>query len=213
MVEYTSKFLLKVYPSGGRVDSSNLTPTEYWSYGIQIAALNFQTRDTAMLLNAAMFNDNGKCGYVLKPEILRNPALKFNPNDTRTMNNKRRLEIKIISAQRLPQNTDIVKDISDPFVSISIYGVPADINEQKTSSIKDNGFNPIWNQDFKFLINCPELAFIRFNVKDKDVGKDQTIGTAVIRFENMRLGYRHINLVNRKKQGTLFVGIRCIKID
>ena len=54
--------------------------------------------------------------------------------------------------------------------------------------IIDNGFNPIWNEDFKFIVNCPELAFVRFNVLDEDVGKDQSIGYYTIRFENMRQG-------------------------
>ena len=53
----------------------------------------------------------------------------------------------------------------------------------------DNGFNPIWNEDFTFNINCPELAFIKFKVMDKDTGsKDDLIGYYAIRFENIRPG-------------------------
>ena len=37
---------------------------------MQMVALNFQTFDAAMSLNAAMFAQNGACGYVLKPEAL-----------------------------------------------------------------------------------------------------------------------------------------------
>ena len=91
--------------------------------------------------------------------------------------------------------------------------MPADQAEAKTQIIKDNGFNPIWNQDFKFVINCPELAFIRFAVKDDDLGKDQLIGHYELRFENMRPGYRHIPLINKKSKGTLFVGVRIYKFE
>ena len=66
--------------------------------------------------------------------------------------------------------------------------MPADQTEARTDLIKDNGFNPIWNQDFKFVINCPELAFLKFTVKDDDFGKDSLLGYYVIRFENIRQG-------------------------
>ena len=149
------------------------------------AALNFQNSDTPLKLNEALFRDNGNCGYVLKPEILRNPTLKFDPKNPETMKNKKTFHIKIISAQNLPIDG---KDISDPYVTVNIHGVPSDECEQKTRYIKDNGFNPVWNEDFVFNINCPELAFVKFTIKDEDVGKDDLLGYYVIRFECMRKG-------------------------
>lgn len=71
---------------------------------------------------------------------------------------------------------------------INIYGVPADLSEKSTKVVKDNGLNPIWNEDFKFVVNCPELAFVKFSVFDDDVGKDDLIGLHTIRFENIRQG-------------------------
>lgn len=68
-----------------------------------------------MELNEALFADNGGCGYVLKPKILRDPSLKFDPLDINTMTNKMKLRIKIISAQKLPRNDELIKDISDPY--------------------------------------------------------------------------------------------------
>lgn len=88
---------------------------DYWVFGFQIVALNFQTKDTAMDLNEALFADNGGCGYVLKPNILLDSSLDFNPFDTTTMTNKKTIEIKVISGQNLPMGSDIVKDISDPY--------------------------------------------------------------------------------------------------
>jgi hypothetical protein len=238
VVRLTSNYVLKVYPAGTRVDSSNINPILYWPYGFQIAALNFQTEGLPMELNTAMFNDNGNAGYVLKPEILRNPQIRFDPNDLDTMTNKKVIEIKVISAQKLPGAADLlVKDISDPYgeksfvlffvsnslpivktlrfmsVSIHVYGVPADKADAKTRMVKDNGFNPIWNQDFKFVVNCPELAFIKFIVRDDDVGKDQLLGQYTIRFENIRCGYRHVQLVNKPMKGTLFLGIKIYKFE
>ena len=34
-------------------------------------ALNYQTDDRQNMLNRAMFNGNGGCGYILKPRYLR----------------------------------------------------------------------------------------------------------------------------------------------
>ncbi len=153
-----------------------------------LVALNFQTHDESMQLNTALFCDNKKTGYVLKPNILLDNSCRFDPNDLDTMRNKQIFEIRIISGQHFPVLRDILKDISDPYVTISVIGIKADMCEQKTQSVSDNGFNPIWDEKFIFVINCPELAFIKFTVKDKDVGKDQLIGEFTIRFENIRQG-------------------------
>ena len=34
-------------------------------------ALNYQTGGLAMDLNTAKFNNNGRCGYILKPAVMR----------------------------------------------------------------------------------------------------------------------------------------------
>lgn len=195
------------------------------------AALNFQKIDTPMVLNRALFNDNGNSGYVLKPDILLDPDLRFDPANKNTMRNKKILEIKVISALQLPYNQEIVKDISDPYVKINIFGVPDDVIETETKAVQDNGFNPLWNENFKFVINCPELAIVQFTVNDEDFGKDDLLGDYAIRFNDIRpgqsffknynwnlfykdctfyltTGYRHIKLNNKYSQGVLFVGIR-----
>jgi Ca2+-dependent lipid-binding protein len=145
-------------------------------------------------MNTALFNDNGKCGYVLKPDILRNPTSKFDPYDTNTMLNKKYLRLKIISAQNLPlpRRNGLIKDIPDPYVIVRIAGVPADKAEERTKTIDNNGFNPIWNENFEFVVNCPDLAFVSFVVKDEDIGVDDSIGAFTLRFSNMKQGYTYI---------------------
>ena len=156
-------------------------------FGVQTnkkkAALNFQKTGTRMRLNSALFADNGSCGYVLKPDILLRPSLGFNPHDTSTMASKCQLHVRVISAQRLPRSSQSASDIADPYVRVSVHGVPSDMVEKRTKSIQDNGFNPLWNEDMLFLVNCPELAFVKFDVMDDDL-----IGSYCIRFTNMRRG-------------------------
>lgn len=62
----------------------------------------------------------------------------------------KKIELIIISGQKLkPFNYESnVTDIVDPYVEVSIKGVPLDTKRnkpKKTKVIDDNGFNPIWN--------------------------------------------------------------------
>ena len=58
-----------------RTDSSNFNPVPFWLSGVQMVALNFQTRDKEFQINQGWFRQNGACGYVLKPEFLTNGEL------------------------------------------------------------------------------------------------------------------------------------------
>lgn len=60
----------RVYPKGGRIDSSNYDPIKMWNCGVQMTALNYQTADRPMQLNQAKFLQNGNSGYILMPEFM-----------------------------------------------------------------------------------------------------------------------------------------------
>ena len=66
LFNHNKHFLMRAYPSGLRIGSSNLDPAVFWRKGIQIVALNWQNWDEGMMLNEGMFAGTG--GYVLKPE-------------------------------------------------------------------------------------------------------------------------------------------------
>ena len=65
LFEHNRRYLMRTYPSGLRITSSNLDPVVFWRKGIQIVALNWQNWDEGMMLNEGMFAGTG--GYVLKP--------------------------------------------------------------------------------------------------------------------------------------------------
>lgn len=65
LFNHNRSFLMRAYPSGLRIGSSNLDPAVFWRKGIQIVALNWQNWDEGMMLNEGMFAGTG--GYVLKP--------------------------------------------------------------------------------------------------------------------------------------------------
>ena len=50
------------------------------------------------------------------------------------------------------------------------------------------GFNPVWNETLEFNLNAPELALIRFELWDEDLGKDDFIAQTVVPFASVRPG-------------------------
>lgn len=81
-VNHNKHFLSRVYPNPMNLDSSNMNPQDLWKCGCQIVCMNFQTAGLMMDLNTAWFRQNGSCGYVLRPAIMRQEVSYFSA-DTR----------------------------------------------------------------------------------------------------------------------------------
>uniref|UniRef100_A0A0G4F8U8 Phosphoinositide phospholipase C n=1 Tax=Chromera velia CCMP2878 TaxID=1169474 RepID=A0A0G4F8U8_9ALVE len=71
VLSLTSRHLVRVYPKGLRVDSSNYDPWPFWLAGAQLVALNYQTPKEQMWVNEGFFLSNAACGFVLKPACMR----------------------------------------------------------------------------------------------------------------------------------------------
>uniref|UniRef100_A0AAZ3S818 Phosphoinositide phospholipase C n=1 Tax=Oncorhynchus tshawytscha TaxID=74940 RepID=A0AAZ3S818_ONCTS len=78
-VNYNKRQMSRIYPKGGRVDSSNYMPQIFWNAGCQMVSLNYQTPDLAMQLNQGKYEYNGSCGYLLKPDFMRRSDRMFDP--------------------------------------------------------------------------------------------------------------------------------------
>ncbi|XP_022534882.2 1-phosphatidylinositol 4,5-bisphosphate phosphodiesterase delta-1b isoform X1 [Astyanax mexicanus] len=192
--------LSRVYPSPLRTDSSNFDPMPLWNAGCQIVALNFQTPGRDMDLNQGLFRQNGLCGYVLKPAYLRDRGSEFDPITlTRGPWLKQKdFHVMVISAQQLPKVSQKAYSIVDPLVRVEIHGVPADIAQKETRHIQNNGFNPMWNENFQFDLYVPDLALVRFVVEDYDsVSNNDFIGQCTVPFTSLQNGYRHVPLFNK----------------
>uniref|UniRef100_A0A673LZ19 Phosphoinositide phospholipase C n=1 Tax=Sinocyclocheilus rhinocerous TaxID=307959 RepID=A0A673LZ19_9TELE len=61
-VNYNKRQMSRIYPKGGRVDSSNYMPQIFWNAGCQMVSLNFQTPVIPATLS---------CRYLLKPDFMR----------------------------------------------------------------------------------------------------------------------------------------------
>ncbi|KAL1770871.1 1-phosphatidylinositol 4,5-bisphosphate phosphodiesterase delta-4 isoform X1 [Sigmodon hispidus] len=198
-VQHNARQLCRVYPSGLRTDSSNYHPQELWNAGCQMVAMNMQTAGSAMDICDGFFRQNGGSGYVLKPEFLCDIQSSFNPEKPISPYKAKILLIQVISGQRLPKvdNTK-EKSIVDPLVKVELFGVPEDTKQQETSSVENNGFNPYWGQTFCFRVRVPELAILRFVVKDYNrKSRNNFIGQYTLPWTCVKQGYRHIPLLSR----------------
>ena len=70
IVRFTQRNLLRIYPKGTRVTSSNYNPFLGWVHGAQMVAFNMQGYGRALWLMHGFYKANGGCGYVKKPDFL-----------------------------------------------------------------------------------------------------------------------------------------------
>ncbi|XP_063301098.1 1-phosphatidylinositol 4,5-bisphosphate phosphodiesterase zeta-1 [Pelobates fuscus] len=211
-ISHNMKFITRIYPKSTRASSSNFNPQMFWNVGCQMVALNFQTPGIPMDLLVGKFNDNGGCGYILKPEFLRNPKLMFNTYNLPRSIKPITLSIKIISGFLLPPCSLSVSNTADSLVSVEIFGVPADQSKKQTQVTKNNAFNPRWNQPLTFHVHVPELAMIRFCVEDQlSLVSNEFLGQYTLPLTCMSKGFRHVPLLNKHGQtlvpASLFVHV------
>lgn len=103
LFSHNRDYLMRAYPSGMRVNSSNLEPLFLWSQGVQIAALNWQRWDKGMMLNEGMFA--GQEGWVLKPEGYRGTVRGSDARNT-VQKSTLSLTIELYAGQNLPLPSD-----------------------------------------------------------------------------------------------------------
>jgi hypothetical protein len=108
MICHTETQLIRCYPNARRFDSSNFSPLHFWSCGLQLVALNYQTVDPFQILNQALFEQTANAGYVLKPAVLWDKSHaeygRFNPFEKKKENEHIQLHLKLISGQFLASN-------------------------------------------------------------------------------------------------------------
>lgn len=194
LLRYNRKALTRVYPKGPRVDSSNYDPLRLWLCGVQMVALNYQTPDRSIQINQAMFSYNGRCGYILQPECMRQDS--YDASDSKRAG-QMVLTIRVIGARHLPKPG---RGIACPFVELEICGGEYDNNKFRTSVVNDNGLNPVWTsvqQQALFEIQEPNLAFLRFAVYEEDMFSDPNfLAQNTFPIKGLKTGYRSVPLKN-----------------
>jgi phosphatidylinositol phospholipase C delta len=235
---HNMRYLMRVYPDGIRLSSSNFDPLIYWRRGVQMAALNWQTNDLGMQLNRAMFEGGtDSSGYCLKPDALRGIQVSpFNSNIAEGKKKRTRVSfsIDILSAQQLmrPANLHPSKSMN-PYVEVEVFDGRASEskanNEEsanmsgtplrvQTEPIRENAFNPMFNDGhfkFQLVTKYPEFVFVKFTVKLSPNGesynvKDQHgVASWTVKLNNLKNGYRTLPLENHEGVQYLFSTIFC----
>ncbi|RPA94485.1 PLC-like phosphodiesterase [Choiromyces venosus 120613-1] len=141
--KHNVRYLMRVYPSGFRVNSSNYDPIGFWRQGVQMVALNWQTYDLGLQINEAMFaSEEDRGGYVLKPKELRGSRTTFDPpadaNTAALTKNKKvtTFSVEIISAQQLPKPKDHKDKGLHPFVVVEVFSAD---DKAKDGSVAEGG--------------------------------------------------------------------------
>ena len=155
-----------------------------------------------MRLNDALFADNGGCGYVLKPPSLRADAPGGDLPDAPRARASR-LVVRVLSGQQLPRpNGEQRGEVIDPYVRVTLHCAGFEPQSSRTLREDDNGFNPVWNEEFVFAVPCDRhdgVGFVEIEVLDYDLGKDDDwIAQAVVPLAALRPGVRRVPLADER---------------
>lgn len=184
LFSHNRNFMMRAFPSGMRVSSSNLDPSVFWRKGVQIVALNWQKIDEGMMLNSGMFDGSG--GWVLKP-----PAYRSAPHDPvnkvadesqadAVVHKTLSLSIEIFAAQDIPLPIgDSKADGFRPYVKCELHvekpsersGAPIEgggkskEGEYKRRTKPSRGIQPDFGGEKLEFLKIPavveELSFVR----------------------------------------------------
>ncbi|KKZ66752.1 hypothetical protein EMCG_07583 [[Emmonsia] crescens] len=234
LFDHNREYMMRTYPSGLRVNSSNLDPSFYWRQGIQIVALNWQKCDKGMMINEGMFA--GHKGWVLKPETYRGKACTIGAaqrNESSFQNIAKHrilnLSIEVLAGQNipLPAGDDHAKRFR-PYVACQLYLERLKDSIHATENVKGGTDTAKYKQQTKSAVGSDpdfggqvlhfpsapvaleELSFLRFKVKDREIGRDDLAAWACIRLDRLRQGFRFIRLFDttgKESQGVLLVKI------
>ncbi|KAI7741054.1 hypothetical protein M8C21_006933 [Ambrosia artemisiifolia] len=204
LIRFTQKNILRVYPKGTRITSTNFKPLRAWMHGVQMVAFNMQGYGKSLWMMHGMFRSNGKCGYVKKPDFLMSRGPNddvFDPKPKVTLDVKTTLKVTVYMGDgwRKDFSQTHFDKYSPPdfYTKLHMVGVPADVRKEKTGVIIDNWI-PIWNQEFTFPLTVPELALLKIVVREHDAGKDDFAGQTCLPVSELRAGFRAVRLRNRK---------------
>lgn len=236
---HNMRYLMRVYPDGTRLASSNFDPLLYWRRGVQMAALNWQTFDLGMQLNRAMF-DGGQdsSGYVLKPAELRDiQVLPYNQDIARGKKERSvvSFSVDMLSAQQLMRPANLAASKSmDFYVEVEVFHANDKRNKKaepaepfgdtdtplkfQTEVIRENGFSPMFMSGqfkFKVVTKHPDLVFVRWSVKLSNDGESYStkdrlpIASYTAKLCNLKKGFRTLPLLNHAGDQYLFSTLFC----
>ncbi|KAJ8559472.1 hypothetical protein K7X08_003530 [Anisodus acutangulus] len=175
LIRFTQRNMLRIYPKGSRIDSSNYDPLIAWMRGAQMVAFNMQGYGRYLWMMQGFFRANGGCGYVKKPDFLLSPDGAYDEVfNSMALPVKKTLKVKIYMGEGWHADFHFRHfDYCSPpdfYVRVGIAGVPADTYKMRRTKTVNDQWVPIWNhnEEFEFPLRVPELALLRIDVNDYD---------------------------------------------
>jgi Ca2+-binding EF-hand superfamily protein len=182
---YNARHLSRIYPRGTRFDSSNYDPMLVWYAGCQIVALNYQTSGTLpMMVNNALFRQNGHAGYNLQPDWSK---VQIAPVT---------IKIRVLGARMLPQRSRI--DLLDPYIRLTFADGSANPPSAHTETVDDNGLNPDFKLEYTHVVANPLNTFLVLTVWDSNASADTFVCHWAAPVSAMRSGYRVARLLDQQ---------------
>jgi len=211
IARHNARHLMRVFPKGTRISSSNLKPVPFWGIGAQVCALNCQTFGTSNQINDALFA--GSEGFVLKPA-----ALRAGGDGKLSTGRKRKLRLHVGGASdiQLPEDTEVGS--FKPYLTCTLFH-PGDLKNEppkrKTAPYKQHklGFlhrgenppstDPIWDDVLEWEYDDSELVFLRLLIKhDESWAKNPNIAVHAVRLSYVVPGWSFIRMLDLKGRET-----------
>ncbi|KAF5022118.1 hypothetical protein F66182_5837 [Fusarium sp. NRRL 66182] len=209
--QHNARHLMRVFPKGTRISSTNLKPVPYWGIGAQICALNLQNFGTSNQLNEALFS--GTDGYVLKPA-----ALRAGGNGQLNTGRRKELRLRVAGATDIPLHGDSEADSIKPYLTCTLYhpdDLKGDPPKRKTSPYKQHKISflhrgenppptdPIWDETLTWEYEDNELVFLRMLIKSDDSWtKNPMFAVAAVRLLYVQQGWSFIRMLDLKGHET-----------
>eukprot|EP00271_Cylindrocystis_brebissonii_P007362 TRINITY_DN2075_c0_g4_i1.p1 TRINITY_DN2075_c0_g4~~TRINITY_DN2075_c0_g4_i1.p1 ORF type:complete len:625 (-),score=128.03 TRINITY_DN2075_c0_g4_i1:792-2666(-) len=218
LVRFTQRNILRIYPAGTRVDSSNYDPMLGWIHGAQMVALNMQGAGKPLRMQRAFFSGNGKSGYIRKPDYLMAPGKEppegeysyWNPRSPAPVATTLKLTVLVGTGwrERFGEHHFDQFSLPDFFVEVKVYGVACDSKKETLETRKDQ-WNPSWDEKvLEFPLHFPELALLKLEVLEEDMGKSDFAGEAMLPIRFLKPGFRCVSLCD--KNSTEYGGPRLL---
>merc|ERR1711916_284195 len=97
-----------------------------------------------------------------------------------------------------------IKEVVDPYVDVGVAGVGVDDAVFRTEVMDNNGFNPVWNEEFEFGVHYPDVSILYFVVSDSDeLSSDEMLAYYALPLSMVRKGYRSVPLFHPKTHALL----------